>query len=209
MTNTKQTTNEEEVVEQIENMQEGTQNEDASRTSATDASSASATDASRASATDGSTNETVEEGANSIEKELAEIQDKHIRLHAEFDNFRRRTAKEKIELMKNGGEKALTELLPVIDDFERAMQAMETSDDVVALKDGLQLIYTKFQTYLKQNGVQEIEAQAQDFDTDKHEAITKIPAPSKNLKGKVVDVIQKGYQLNDKVIRFAKVVIGE
>ena len=201
MTNTKQTTNEEEVVEQTENMQEETQNEDVSMdsTSSPTASSATADSASK----------TVEEEANSIEKDLAEMQDKHIRLHAEFDNFRRRTAKEKIELMKHGGEKALTELLPVIDDFERAMQAMETSGDVAALKDGLQLIYTKFQAYLKQNGVQEIEAQAQDFDTDKHEAITKIPAPSKNLKGKIVDVIQKGYQLHDKVIRFAKVVVGE
>ncbi len=152
---------------------------------------------------------TVEEEANTIEKELAEMQDKHIRLHAEFDNFRRRTLKEKAELIKSGGEKALVELLPVIDDFERAMQAMETSEDIAALKDGLQLIYTKFLAYLKQNGVQEIDTKEQNFDTDKHEAITKIPAPSKDLKGKIVDVIQKGYQLHDKVIRFAKVVIGE
>ncbi|MCL2327537.1 MAG: nucleotide exchange factor GrpE [Bacteroidetes bacterium] len=195
MTNTKQTTNDasagsatEEIIEQ------------------TDASTGSVTEENTEDTTGSAT---VEEEANSIEKELAEMQDKHIRLHAEFDNFRRRTAKEKIELMKNGGEKVLTDLLPVIDDFERAMQAMETSNDVVALKEGLQLIYTKFQAYLKQNGVQEIETQAQDFDTDKHEAITKIPAPSKDLKGKIVDVIQKGYQLNDKVIRFAKVVIGE
>ena len=170
---------------------------------------ASTASTSSATETGESQEETIEEEANSIEKELAEMQDKHIRLHAEFDNFRRRTAKEKIELMKNGGEKVLADLLPVIDDFERAMQAMETSEDVAALKDGLHLIYTKFQAYLKQNGVLEIEAQAQDFDTDKHEAITKIPAPSKDLKGKIVDVIQKGYQLNDKVIRFAKVVIGE
>jgi molecular chaperone GrpE len=153
--------------------------------------------------------EIIETIENSVEKELADLHDKHIRLHAEFDNFRRRTLKEKADLIKSGGEKALVELLPVIDDFERAMQAVETSEDIAAIKDGLKLIYTKFQSYLKQNGVSEIDAKEQDFDTDKHEAITKIPAPSEGLKGKVIDVIQKGYQLHDKVIRFAKVVIGE
>lgn len=187
MTQNKETIHEDEIVEPtlVENEQEETQEENNSAENA---------------------EETVE---NATEKELAELQDKHIRLHAEFDNFRRRTLKEKAELIKTGGEKTLIELLPVIDDFERAMQAMESSEDVAALKDGLQLIYNKFQSYLKQNGVSEIEAKEQDFDTDKHEAITKIPAPCDDLKGKIIDVIQKGYQLHDKVIRFAKVVIGE
>lgn len=193
MTDNNKTIHDNEVVEptQVENEQEETQNEEVSpENTETEA-------------------EIIEQIENSVEKELADLHDKHIRLHAEFDNFRRRTLKEKAELIKSGGEKALVELLPVIDDFERAMQAMETSEDVAALKDGLRLIYTKFQAYLKQNGVCEIETKERDFDTDKHEAITKIPAPNKDLKGKIVDVIQKGYQLNDKVIRFAKVVIGE
>ncbi|MDR1761131.1 MAG: nucleotide exchange factor GrpE [Bacteroidales bacterium] len=189
MTHTQKTTHDEEFVEHAKNVQEEAQNEESETIEI-----------------EGETIETIE---NSIEKELSELHDKHVRLHAEFDNFRRRTLKEKADLIKSGGEKALIDLLPVIDDFERAMQAMQTSNDVETLKEGVQLIYTKFKTYLKQNGVQEIEAQSQDFDTDKHEAITKIPAPSNDLKGKVIDVIQKGYQLNDKVIRFAKVVIGE
>lgn len=144
-----------------------------------------------------------------LEHELAEVKDKHIRLQAEFDNFRKRTLKEKMELMKSGGETVLNGILPVIDDFERAMSAFGEVEDESAIKQGVTLIYNKFQDFLKQNGVKEIEAKEKDFDTDLHEAITKIPAPTEELKGKVVDVIQKGYLLNEKVIRFAKVVIGE
>ncbi len=144
-----------------------------------------------------------------LEGELAEIKDKHIRLQAEFDNFRKRTLKEKMELMKSGGETVLLNILPVIDDFERALTAFGDIEDEYTLKQGITLIYNKFQDFLKQNGVKEIEAKEKDFDTDLHEAITKIPAPTEELKGKVVDVIQKGYLLNEKVIRFAKVVIGE
>lgn len=144
-----------------------------------------------------------------LEQECAEYKDKYIRLAAEFDNFRRRTLKEKADLIKSGGESVLSNMLSVIDDFDRAVDAISTAQDISAMKEGIDLILNKFKSFLTQNGVQEIEAKEQDFDTDKHEAITKIPAPSEELKGKVVDVIQKGYMMHDKVIRFAKVVIGE
>jgi len=142
-------------------------------------------------------------------EKLQDIQDKHLRLQAEFDNFRRRTIKEKAELIKSGGESVLVNILPVIDDFERAIDSLKELSDEDAGKQGTVLIYNKFQEFLKQNNVKEIEAIHQDFDVDLHEALTKIPAPEKKLKGKVVDVISKGYCLNEKVIRFAKVVIGE
>ncbi len=142
-------------------------------------------------------------------EKLQDIQDKHLRLQAEFDNFRRRTMKEKIDLIKSGGESVLINILPVIDDFERALDSLKDVPDDDAGKQGTTLIYTKFEEFLKQNNVKEIDALHQDFDVDLHEALTKIPAPKKKLKGKVVDVIQKGYLLNEKVIRFAKVVIGE
>lgn len=142
-------------------------------------------------------------------EKLQDIQDKHLRLQAEFDNFRRRTIKEKADLIKSGGETVLVNILPVIDDFERAIDSLKELPDEDAGKQGTSLIYNKFQEFLKQNNVKEIEALHQDFDVDLHEALTKIPAPEKKLKGKVVDVISKGYCLNEKVIRFAKVVIGE
>ncbi len=150
-----------------------------------------------------------EEQLEELGLKLQEVQDKHLRLQAEFDNFRRRTLKEKADLIKTGGESVLINILPVIDDFERAIDSMKDLSDEDAGKQGTQLIYNKFQEFLKQNNVKEIEAQNEVFDVDLHEAITKIPAPSEELKGKVVDVIQKGYCLNEKVIRFAKVVIGE
>jgi len=142
-------------------------------------------------------------------EKLQEIQDKHLRLQAEFDNFRRRTMMEKVELIKSGGESVLVNILPVIDDFERALDSLKDVADDDAGKQGTTLIYNKFEEFLKQNNVKEIGALHQIFDVDLHEALTKIPAPEKKLKGKVVDVIQKGYLLNEKVIRFAKVVIGE
>ena len=144
-----------------------------------------------------------------LENEVVEMKDKHIRLQAEFDNFRKRTLKEKMELMKSGGETVLISVLPVIDDVERALSAFEKVENDDPLKQGVTLIFNKFQEFLKQNGIREIDAKEADFDTDLHEAITKIPAPTEELRGKVVDVVQKGYLLNDKVIRFAKVVIGE
>jgi molecular chaperone GrpE len=140
---------------------------------------------------------------------LAEQRDKYLRLSAEFDNYRKRTLKEKMDLTKTAGENLLVSLLPVMDDFDRAMKLMENATDCGAMKDGIDLIYSKFNDFLKQNGVKIIESDNCEFDTDLHEAITKIPAPEKRLKGKVVDTIQKGYYLHDKVIRYSKVVIGE
>lgn len=150
-----------------------------------------------------------EEQLEKTEHELIDLKDKHIRLQAEFDNYRKRTLKERMELLKTAGEGLLINILPVIDDFDRAIQMLNIVDEESHVKEGVQLIYNKFQEFLKQNGVKEIEAKEKDFDTDLHEAITKIPAPTEELKGKIVDVVQKGYFLNDKVIRFSKVVIGE
>ena len=143
------------------------------------------------------------------ENEVLELKDKHIRLQAEFDNYRKRTMKERMELLKTASESVLVNILPVIDDFDRAIQTLESVQEESHVKEGVSLIYNKFQEFLKQNGVKEIEAKGRDFDTDLHEAITTFPAPSEDLKGKIIDVVQKGYYLNDKVIRHSKVVIGE
>ncbi len=140
---------------------------------------------------------------------LAELNDRYMRLAAEYDNYRRRTLKERMELMKTAGEDILINILPVMDDFERALGSINQAKEISAVKEGVQLIYSKFKEFLKQRGVKEIEAKEKEFNTDLHEAITKIPAPDKKLKGKVVDVVEKGYYLNEKVIRFSKVVIGE
>lgn len=142
-------------------------------------------------------------------QKLLDTNDKYIRLSAEFDNYRKRTLKEKMELTKTAGEQILLKVLPVIDNFERALASMEKATDVAALEKGVELIYANFKDFLVQNGVKEIQCAGADFNTDEHEAITKIPAPAPDLKGKVVDCIEKGYVLNDKVIRFAKVVVGE
>ena len=150
-----------------------------------------------------------EEQLEKAEVELLDLKDRHMRLQAEFDNYRKRTMKERMELLKTANESLLISLLPVVDDFNRANQTLDEDEEESPVKEGIKLIYTKFQDFLKQNGIKEIEAKGQAFDTDLHEAITKIPAPTKALKGKIVDVVQKGYYLNDKVIRFAKVVIGE
>jgi len=137
------------------------------------------------------------------------LNDKYLRLSAEFDNYRKRTLKERMELTKTAAESVMLSILPVTDDFERAMHSIEQGMDFEATKEGILLIYNKFKEFNKQNGITEIEALGKDFDTDLHEALTKIPAPSEDMKGKIIDVIQKGYYLNDKVIRFAKVVVGE
>ena len=144
-----------------------------------------------------------------LEGTVREMNDKYLRLSAEFDNYRKRTLRERIELTKTAGESLMLSILPVIDDFERAMHSIEQGMDFEATKEGILLIYNKFREFGKQNGIAEIQASGEIFDTDLHEALTKIPAPSEELKGKIVDVIQKGYYLNDKVIRFAKVVVGE
>ncbi len=151
----------------------------------------------------------LEDKTEQLEKELAEAKDKHLRLIAEYDNYRKRTLKEKMELSKTAGEKVLIGVLPVIDDFERALQHLDKASDLQAVKDGITLIYNKFISFLLQQGVKEIETVNQDFNADLHNAITKIPAPSDDLKGKILDCVQKGYILEDKVIRYPQVVVGE
>ena len=148
------------------------------------------------------------ENADNVSEELAKLNDSYLRLMAEYDNYRKRTIKEKSELIKTGGEKAFAGLLPVIDDFERAIKTIETASDLSAVKEGILLIYNKFMAYLKQNGVNPIESLGQDFDPDFGEAVAMIPAADEEQKGKVIENIQTGYTLYDKVIRHAKVVVA-
>lgn len=144
-----------------------------------------------------------------LKAQIDKQKDDYLRLMAEFDNYRRRTLREKADLARNGGESCMKAILPVIDDVERAMQAVDSSNDVEALKEGVNLIYSKFRTYLEQNGVKEMETIGVDFDADKHEAIAQIPAATPEQKGKIIDCTQKGYTLNDVVIRFPKVVVAQ
>jgi molecular chaperone GrpE len=141
-------------------------------------------------------------------EKIAELEDKYLRQVAEFDNYRRRVMKEKAELILNGGEKVLTEILPIVDDLERAEQQMEQMTDVDAVKQGVELIIDKFIKFLRSQGVQEIDTKDKDFDVNYHEAITMVPSQSDDQKGKVIDCVTKGYTLNDKVIRYAKVVVA-
>lgn len=143
-----------------------------------------------------------------LRAELAEANDKYLRLYAEFDNYKRRTSKERIDLLQTAGKDVIVSLLPTLDDFERALKSMETASDVDAVKEGILLVQHKLKSTLLQKGLKEMESKGNTFDPEIHEAITNIPAPSEELKGKVVDEIEKGYYLNDKVIRFAKVVVG-
>ncbi len=147
----------------------------------------------------------LEESALKFEK----LQKEYLLLMADFDNYRKRTLREKSDLLKSGGEDCLKKILPVIDDFERGLSAVNEGSDIEAVKEGMNLIYNKFLGYLTQQGIQEIAATGEEFNTEFHEAITVFPAPTPDLKGKVVDCVQKGYTLNEKVIRFAKVVVGE
>ena len=144
-----------------------------------------------------------------MSEELSEWRDKYVRLSAEFDNYRKRTLKEKMELVATASEDVIKSLLPVLDDLDRALQAMNSATDVAAVREGVVLISNKLCETLRNKGLVEIDAMQKEFDTDYHEAITKIPAPDDNLKGHVVDVVQKGYMLKDKVIRHSKVVVGE
>lgn len=144
-----------------------------------------------------------------LRHQVEEQQDKYLRLSAEFDNYRKRTMKEKAELIKNGGEKAISAILPILDDLERAMKAGDAHEEVQAMREGIELIYQKFLKILSQQGVQVIETAGQPFDTDFHEAIALVPAPSEDQKGKILDCVQTGYKLNDKVIRHAKVVVAQ
>ena len=153
--------------------------------------------------------ETPEDKIAALQAELEKSQKKYLFLMAEFDNYRKRTVKEKAELIKNGGEKAMLGLLPVIDDFERAIDAIDNSSDVESLKEGVDLIYNKFMKYLESQQVKPMESTGTDFDADIYEAVTTFPAPDESMKGKVIDTVQKGYTINEKVLRHAKVVVGQ
>jgi molecular chaperone GrpE len=145
----------------------------------------------------------------SLEEKLAEMQDKYLRLSAEFDNYRRRTLREKMELSKNASEDVLLNILPFMDDFERAMSHLDTATDSAAMKEGIDLIYLKLTEFLKQYGVREIESMNCEFNVDLHHAVAKVQVQEEVKKGKIVEVVQKGYYLQDKVIRHSKVIVGE
>ena len=153
--------------------------------------------------------ETPEDKIAALQAELEKSQKEYLFLMAEFDNYRKRTVKEKAELIKNGGEKAMLGLLPVIDDFERAIDAIDKSSDVEGLKEGVDLIYNKFMKYLESQQVKPMESTGTNFDADIYEAVTTFPAPDESMKGKVIDTVQKGYTINEKVLRHAKVVVGQ
>jgi molecular chaperone GrpE len=144
-----------------------------------------------------------------IEEKLAEMQNKYLRLSAEFDNYRKRTLREKMELSKYAAENLLLKIIPLMDDFERALKHMDTATDCAAMKEGIDLIYVKFSEFLKQNGVKEIESLNIDFNVDLHEAVAKVSVQDEKNKGKIMDVLEKGYFLQEKVLRFSKVVVGE
>ena len=157
-----------------------------------------------------------EAGEDSVEKRLKDLEDQvakekkeYLFLMAEFDNFRKRTLKEKSEIIRNAGENVLKGLLPIMDDFERGIKASEGSEDASAMKEGMVLIYNKLKKYLAQNGVKEMDPDDDSFDTEKHEAISVVPVPDESKKGKILDTVEKGYMINDKVLRHAKVVVGQ
>lgn len=165
--------------------------------------------------------ETIEEAeteseVNILEKKVADLEaqvakekKEYLFLMAEFDNFRKRTLKEKSEIIKNAGENVFKGILPIMDDFERAIKASENETDASAIKEGTILIYNKLKKYLQQNGVKEFDASETDFDADRHEAISVVPVPDEAMKGKILDTVEKGYTINDKVLRHAKVVVGQ
>lgn len=152
---------------------------------------------------------TEESDIDKMEAELKEQKDKYLRLMAEFDNFRRRTAKERLELIQTAGKDVIVSLLDVLDDCDRAEKQLQTNDDIAAQKDGIHLVFNKLRSTLQNKGVKAMESIHTDFDVEQHEAITEVPAPSDDLKGKVIDEVVKGYYLNNKLIRFAKVVVGK
>ena len=144
-----------------------------------------------------------------LEIQLAEAKDKHLRLFAEFDNYRKRTSKQQLDMIRNAGSEMIKTILPVLDDLDRAAELNEKTEDINVVKEGFKLIHHKFAAILERNGLKEIEAKGLEFNTDLHEAITNIPAPTEDMKGKVIDVVEKGYYLNDHVLRFSKVVVGQ
>lgn len=147
--------------------------------------------------------------SDDLNEKYEKLNDSYLRLNAEFDNFRKRTVKEKAEIIKSGGERVLTGIISLVDDFDRALDSIQETDEKDAIKEGMILIYTKFISFLKQNGVEEIKTIGETFDADLFEAVTTIPASDESQKGMVIDCIQKGYKLNDKIIRYPKVVVGE
>lgn len=153
--------------------------------------------------------EGVEKEVDDLKEQLEKEKKEYLFLMAEFDNYRKRTLKEKSEIIKNAGENVLKGLLPIMDDFERGIKAAETSSEGEAVKEGMNLIYNKLKKYLNQNGVKEMDPSDDTFDTEKHEAITTVPVPDESKKGKIIDTIEKGYTINDKVLRHAKVVVGQ
>lgn len=150
----------------------------------------------------------VEDKLAAAETKVAELQDKYLRQVAEFDNYRKRTIKEKAELILNGAEKTITAILPILDDMERALKNMDKMKDVAAVKEGVDLIFQKFVKILGEQGVKKIETENADFNTDLHEAIAQVPAPSDEMKGKIIDCVKTGYTLNEKVIRHSQVAVG-
>lgn len=165
-------------------------------------------DTAKAEANFGKNSDNIDKTLPETVAKLAEMQDKYLRLSAEFDNYRKRTLKEKMDISKYAGEDILLKIIPFMDDFDRAVNHLNETTDYEGMKSGIELIYNKFGDFLKQNGVEEIEAMNSNFDVDIHEAVAKLPVDEK-MKGKVVDVVQKGYYLQDKVLRFSKVVVGE
>lgn len=147
--------------------------------------------------------------AQKLQEKYDDLNDSYLRLHAEFDNFRKRTMKEKADIIKSGGERVLVDILPFADDFERALLALHEAEDKAAMVEGMDLIYSKFVSFMNQHGVKEIEAVGQPFDADKFEAVTTVPVQDESQKGLVIDCVQKGYQLHDKIIRYPKVIVGE
>ncbi len=166
----------------------------------------------QANASDNSASEETVDAASKekeLEEKYAKLHDDYIRLYADFENYKKQSLKARAELIKSAGEGIFSNMLPLVDDFERAIKAMENASEVSSVKEGVDLIYNKFNTFLAQNGVTPIDTENVEFNVDFHEAITMIPAPSEDMKGKVIDCTQKGYMLKDKVLRFAKVVVGQ
>ena len=157
----------------------------------------------------GQTEKSEKEKLAEAEEMIAKLKDQLLRQMAEFDNFRKRTLREKSELIKNAAESAFKGLLPIVDDFERALKATEGVSDAGAVREGMELIYKKLKKYMEQNGVREMDPEDRDFDADRHEAISAVPVPDESLKGKILDTVEKGYTINDKVLRHAKVVVGQ
>lgn len=156
--------------------------------------------------------ETIEEPINELEEvktQLAEQKEKYLRLFADFDNYKKRTAKERLELLNTAGKDIVLSVIPVIDDFERAIAVADDAQEVESVKEGMILIKNKMFSVLQQRGLKQMESKGEVFDTEKHEAITEIPAPNEEMKGKIIDEVEKGYTMNDKIIRYAKVVVGK